>query len=889
MRVTAASPVRSSSPRPLPMPARRVAWAVLLVAVLLAASPAFAQWSEDPAQNLTVADRSEGQTQPKIAPTDDGGFYVSWFGGGGDGYDVYLQRLDADGVAQWADDGIRVADRSFSSTEDYGLAVDADGNALLAFRVADGDGRAQAVASLVSPSGDFLWGEPGVFVSDDPSAAASPRVAGIPGGGAVVAWTSFSNGGIVVQKLDAAGAPQWGADGVSLSTPTGFFFLADLHADDAGNAIVSGSAQLSNFDRRLWAQKLASADGAPLWGSDPVEVFDGSDGALQFGYFPPFVPDGSGGAVFAWYQVGGIGEGRVRVQRVLADGSAAFPQNGVEATAEADRQRTAPSAAFNEATGDVFVVWPEELQVGQTRTFGVSAQRIDAAGARQWGDDGQPLVPLGDAQASQVSALALGAGAVFAWSLGSAPAPMQIESARLDADGGFVWPDEIVPLKTAATSNTRMRGALSSLGFAAYVWADDSGDGSNPDAIKAQNVSADGALGPIETSSLTYLYDDGDGDTNQGPPSTFDPDMLWGNYYLTQPGGEILTEISVAFGPTFPSLANGPVTFWLLDDPDADFDPRNATALTSVEATPDVFNDNFFTVGIPPTQVSGAFFVGVSAQLLGGQDRPARVDTDADGDRSWFFYAPDIAAVIDDLASAPFGTRMDNPEFVIFPGAFMIRATGQLGEAVGSVASLDATEVTLTLAPGETASAGISLSNLGNSPLVYAVTVAQQEPAGDDSALTVEPDSGSVAAGVSESLTLLADAATLTEGTYTFDVLIETNDPQQPALNVAVTLVVTGGVATEDGATPGAFALRPSYPNPFEHTSTVEFDLPQRAHVTLAVYDVTGRRVATLVDRELEAGTHRATWDAAGMAAGTYLYRMQARAFAQTHRTLLVR
>jgi hypothetical protein len=176
---------------------------------------------------------------------------------------------------------------------------------------------------------------------------------------------------------------------------------------------------------------------------------------------------------------------------------------------------------------------------------------------------------------------------------------------------------------------------------------------------------------------VVYSLDDGDGDTNQGPPSTFDPDMLWGNYYLTTPGAEVIERINVAFGPTGPSVAAGPVTFWLLDDPDMDFDPRNATALASVQATPDVFNDTFFSVAIPPTRVSGAFFVGASARLLGGVDRPARVDTGAAGDRSWFFYAPDIAAVIDDLASAPFGTRMDNPQFVVLPGAFMIRATGQ--------------------------------------------------------------------------------------------------------------------------------------------------------------------------------------------------------------------
>src|SRR5690606_16214903 len=57
-------------------------------------------------------------------------------------------------------------------------------------------------------------------------------------------------------------------------------------------------------------------------------------------------------------------------------------------------------------------------------------------------------------------------------------------------------------------------------------------------------------------AAVVYRYDDGDGNANQGPPSAFDPDMLWGNYYLVQTGGEVITEISVAFGPTFPTLAD---------------------------------------------------------------------------------------------------------------------------------------------------------------------------------------------------------------------------------------------------------------------------------------------------------------------------------------------
>lgn len=489
---------------------------VALVLVALAAAPAHAQWPDDSALNLTLADRPAGQAQPKIVPTTDGGFYVSWFGGGGDGFDVYLQRIDAEGNALWAPGGVRVADRNLSSTQDYGLSVDSDGNALLAFGVEDAGGTLQTVANRVSPDGTVLWGAGGVSVSNDAGGTASPRIAGGANGAAIVAWTS-SDGDIVVQKIDATGAPMWATGGVALPTPTGFFLIADLHTDAAGNAIVSGSAQLSFSSRRLWAQKLSSADGAPMWGASPVEVFNGSDGALQLGYFPEFVPDGAGGAVFSWYTVSGVSTSIVRVQHVRADGSLAFAQNGVGVTSTAVRQQGPPSAAYDAATGDTYVVWPDEQTVGTVRTFGVSAQRISDAGTRMWGDAGRVLVAQGSEQSSQVRATLAEDGAVFAWVLGSTPSPMRAEASRLDATGAAVWTGGTVAFKTAPTSMSRLQSARSTDGFTAYAWA----DGENGVALKVQNVNSDGTLGNAGVASEAPVTEVGRLVLGAGAPNPF--------------------------------------------------------------------------------------------------------------------------------------------------------------------------------------------------------------------------------------------------------------------------------------------------------------------------------------------------------------------------------
>jgi hypothetical protein len=76
---------------------------------------------------------------------------------------------------------------------------------------------------------------------------------------------------------------------------------------------------------------------------------------------------------------------------------------------------------------------------------------------------------------------------------------------------------------------------------------------------------------------------------------------------------------------------------------------------------------------------------------------------------------------------------------------------------------------------------------------------------------------------------------------------------------------------------PDAFHLHQNYPNPFNTATVIRYDLPEVAHVKLAVYDLAGRRVALLVDGFRDAGVHRVLFDASGLASGIYFYRTEAR------------
>jgi CSLREA domain-containing protein len=99
------------------------------------------------------------------------------------------------------------------------------------------------------------------------------------------------------------------------------------------------------------------------------------------------------------------------------------------------------------------------------------------------------------------------------------------------------------------------------------------------------------------------------------------------------------------------------------------------------------------------------------------------------------------------------------------------------------------------------------------------------------------------------------------------------------------TLARTAGTAS----LPEAVALYGPSPNPLRTTAAVGYDLPEAAHVRLAVYDALGREVALVVDAEMEAGHHEATLDGAGLPSGAYLLRLEAGAFVRVRPLTRVR
>jgi hypothetical protein len=450
---------------------------------LLAADPALSQWSDDPNLNLVVANPAGEQTQPKLVARPGGGYYVSWFDNRSGGYDVYLQLLDEQGFPQWTSNGVLVADRSFSSTQDYGLAVDTAGHALLAFRDDRFTGT-RITAARVAPSGTLVWGTNGVQLTSGTAFVAAPKIAGTTDGDIVVAWKNDAE--VHLQRLDASGGEVWKELVVIDDATQRDYSASDMHRSDDGSIVISMVFQPNGFQgpKHLHAQKVSDL-GTFGWGSTPLPVFDG--GSLQFGNFPAFVPDGSGGAAFAWYNVNG--ELQCYAQHVDSAGSESFPHDGV-AVSSAARDRSAPDVAYDQVSGSTYVLW-SELLPGPTPRFGIYGQRLDAAGARQWGTDGVAVASLSTAEVGSARLILDGTDALASWIRASSVSNQTVLASRLDSSGAVVWSPAQLGVATSASGKSRLV-VEQGLTTTVLAWSDSR---SGNDDIYAQNINGDGTLG----------------------------------------------------------------------------------------------------------------------------------------------------------------------------------------------------------------------------------------------------------------------------------------------------------------------------------------------------------------------------------------------------------
>ena len=458
---------------------------LLALTLVLGAGPArvsHAQWRVDGAPVCTAA---KDQGGPTIISDGAGGAIILWAdsrsGTSGTNYDIYAQRVDAAGAPQWTADGVAICTAAGNQNRST-LVTDGAGGAIVTWRDYRSGTNWDIYAQRVDAAGAPQWTLDGVALCTASGSQIYPAIVSDGAGGAIVTWEDYRSGtsDIYAQRVDAAGAPQWAADGVALCSATGGQYNPTIDSDGGGGAIVTWSdGRSGNLNSDIYAQRVDAA-GVSQWTADGVALCT----ALQDQLYPMIVSDGAGGAIVTWEDYRGT-YADIYAQRVDAAGTPQWTADGV-AMCTVARNQQYPTIASDEAGGAI-VTWRDGRRM-DGNNGDIYAQRVDAAGVPQWTADG---VALCTACGSPTIVSDGAGGAVVTSSYGDIYAAHVLASGAVDP----AWPPNGAALCTAAGTQDYTAIASDGAGGAIVAW-EDNRSGTNWD-IYAQRGYGAGAVAAV--------------------------------------------------------------------------------------------------------------------------------------------------------------------------------------------------------------------------------------------------------------------------------------------------------------------------------------------------------------------------------------------------------
>lgn len=239
-------------------------------------SSGFTQWTPNGVAICTV---SRGQYDPKITSDGAGGAIITWHDEryGTNTYNIYAQHVNSNGNTQWTPNGAAI------STADGAQVVpqiisDGGGGAIITwhdYRSGDPDIYVQRVNS----NGITQWTTDGVAICTTNGIHYSPELINDGTGGAIIAWEDYrsGNGDIYVQRVNSSGFIQWTANGTAISTASNDQRYPQITSDGVGGAIITWRDWRSGTNWDIYAQRIKN--GIPtLNHPEPINTFiDGSE------------------------------------------------------------------------------------------------------------------------------------------------------------------------------------------------------------------------------------------------------------------------------------------------------------------------------------------------------------------------------------------------------------------------------------------------------------------------------------------------------------------------------------------------------------------------------------------------------------------------------------
>jgi hypothetical protein len=124
---------------------------------------------------------------------------------------------------------------------------------------------------------------------------------------------------------------------------------------------------------------------------------------------------------------------------------------------------------------------------------------------------------------------------------------------------------------------------------------------------------------------------------------------------------------------------------------------------------------------------------------------------------------------------------------------------------------------------------------------------------------------------------------------YAEDIFVQGNYIYIADYTSMIILRFDPAIIDENNKLPSTFSLSPNYPNPFNSSTTIRYNLPTESPVSIDIYDILGRKVQTLLDVKEQTGAYQVNWNADGLPSGAYFARLKAGEKSQTTKMVLMK
>jgi hypothetical protein len=352
-----------------------------LLALLLprpAAAAGAVQWDTN---GVAICTADGAQSGSVIVNDGTGGTVIVWQDNRSGNYDIYAQRISANGTAQWTADGVAICTATGAQSSPAIVNDNTDGTIIV--WQDERNGTARIYAQRINAAGTVQWEPNGVAICTAGGAQSSPVVEWDDAGGATIIWQDERSGNadIYAQRISYTGAVLWTPDGVPICTAIG-----------AQSSPAIGWTVVTWIDERdgnadIYAQRI-SANGMLQWESNGVPVCT----AIGAQTSPAIVYDGTwpvgmGGTIITWQDERRNGDADIYAQRISATGVVDWTPNGV-AICIAEGAQLFPTIVNAPFARGVIVAWQDNRSVTNS---GIYAQRISSGGEVQWAPDGVAL------------------------------------------------------------------------------------------------------------------------------------------------------------------------------------------------------------------------------------------------------------------------------------------------------------------------------------------------------------------------------------------------------------------------------------------------------------------------------------------------------------------